>query len=358
MYRLLVVGDLMVGTENKEPGNCSISSVKKLMKCIKAHAALGNLEVPLTERGFPSDKLLAWRSPPATAESIREMGFKALALATNHTMDYGNEGLFDTIGALDKTEIQRTGAGPTLNKAMTPALLPVDSYHEIAIVSISCTLPANSAAGESRPGIVPIHVHTAYEIDINRLQERPGYPPCISTKAYDEDVKRICKLVSNMKEQGYTVVTCIHWGVPFQKHLAEYQRPIAKALINSGCDVVIGSHPHTIHAIELIEQAPVLYSIGNFIVSRELMGLATRVVPESTLKTWHMSADALVGVLEFEAGKFARIELWPITIHNGLPKLAKTRDSHRILKETKALSAKFLPWDIHDGVAGLEIKKT
>ena len=357
MYRLLVVGDLIVGIESKEAGSCEISSVKKLIKCVKAHAALGNLEVPLTQRGFHSDKLLAWRSPPAIAESIQEMGFKVLALATNHAMDYGNEGLFDTISALDKNEIKRTGAGTTLDEALTPALLPADSKHRIAIVSLSCTLPGNSAAGESRPGIAPIHVRTAYEIDLNRLQERPGYPPYICTRACDEDVKRICKLVNNVKEQGYAVITCIHWGVPFQKHLAEYQRPIAKALIDSGCDIVIGSHPHTIHAIELIEQAPVLYSVGNFIVSRDLMAIAARIVPASTLRTWHMSAEALVGVLEFETGKLVRVELWPIIIEDGLPRLVDTRNSHRILKETEALSDKLLPWDIRDGVANLEIQQ-
>ena len=97
MFRLMVTGDLMVGEETEQDNARVTEPVRRLIDALHVDGVLGNLEVPLTDRGYPSDKLIYWRSPPATARELKKMGFTMLSLATNHTLDYGVEGLLDTL---------------------------------------------------------------------------------------------------------------------------------------------------------------------------------------------------------------------------------------------------------------------
>ena len=156
MYRLLVTGDLMVGEETKQENERVIEPVKKLIDSLQVDAVLGNLEVPLTARGFPSDKMIFWRSLPSTANDLKKMGITMLSLATNHTLDYGVEGLLDTMEILDKEDIKRAGGGKNLDEALKPILINGDVNTKIAIFSVTSTLPGNSAAGEDRPGAAPV----------------------------------------------------------------------------------------------------------------------------------------------------------------------------------------------------------
>jgi poly-gamma-glutamate capsule biosynthesis protein CapA/YwtB (metallophosphatase superfamily) len=350
MYRLMVTGDLMVGEETEQDNARVTEPVRRLIDTLHVDGVLGNLEVPLTDRGYPSDKLIYWRSPPATARELKKMGFTMLSLATNHTLDYGVEGLLDTLEILDQEQIKRAGAGRNLDEAMKPILIHPKENCKIAIFSIASTLHGNSAAGEGRPGAAPLRIRTLYEFDTKRLEERPGFPPYIHTLPRDEDVQRVCQAVQAMKKQGYAVMVAIHWGDPYQKKLAEYQRPLARAFIEVGCDIVLGHHAHTFHAIEVLKGVPVLYSAGNFIRTRRLDRISKEMWTDRNKEAWKMSSEALLGVLEFDNGSLSRVEILPIVIdENGVPELAAMEDANRILKEVDDLSRGLLRWTIVDG---------
>jgi len=355
MYRVLVVGDLKIGEETKEERCKVVKSVKHLIDTLGVDAAMGNLEVPLTTKGFPSDKLIAWRSSPSLANDLKEMGFTVLSLATNHALDYGVEGLLSTIDALQQAGIAWVGAGRNIDEAMAPVILTISKKLRVAVFAFSCTLPGNSAAGKERPGVAPIHVRTLYEIDTKRLDERPGYPAYVHTEVVREDLERVGCKIRKLKSQGYFIMILLHWGIPYQKQLAEYQRPLARFLAKSGCDLIVGSHPHTNQAIELVEGMPVFYSLGNFIDSLRLQEVKKRALSVDEFKSWQAAPEALIGILEFESEELVSIEVRAITIQHGIPHLADTGDSHRILKETEKLSNEPLPWNIRGGVAKLQM---
>lgn len=355
MFRLLITGDLMVGEDTRPDRDRTVKCVRKLIDYFNVDGALGNLEVPLTERGYPADKILPWRSPPSTASDLRKMGFTIVSLATNHALDYGEDGLLDTMEALNTNGIMWSGAGKDIKQALTPAVIRMADKTKVSIFSLSCTLPVNSAAGEARPGVAPLRIRTLYEIDQKMLQERPGFPLYPRTEPVVEDMQRICHLIRNVREQGYIPLVSMHWGVPFQKDLAEYQRPVSASLVESGCNLIIGHHPHTIHAIELIQGIPVLYSLGNFIMSRRLKTFERELVAPSVLKTWNASPEALVGILAFDSGRLRRLTLRPIVIKDGLPNLVRGNDSYRILKEVEELMSPPVPWKIRDDAATIDL---
>jgi len=67
----------------------------------------------------------------------------------------------------------------------------------------------------------------------------------------------------------------IHWGNEYQHLPTKRQQDIAHALVDAGCDILLGHHPHVLQPIELLEvhgrKALVAYSLGNFISNQDRM---------------------------------------------------------------------------------------
>src|SRR4051794_4147384 len=73
--------------------------------------AVGNLEAPLTVKGEEfREKKFRFRVRPAAAQALKAAGFGVLTLANNHIMDFGAQGLADTLAALDDSGIAHSGA--------------------------------------------------------------------------------------------------------------------------------------------------------------------------------------------------------------------------------------------------------
>ncbi len=62
-----------------------------------------------------------------------------------------------------------------------------------------------------------------------------------------------------------TVIAYIHWGIERDEFPQDYQRTLARQLIDAGADIVIGAHPHVLQGIEYYKGRPIFYSLGNFI---------------------------------------------------------------------------------------------
>src|SRR5262249_49333289 len=84
-----------------------------------------NLECPFTERGAPIPKNFNFRARPSTVQVLLDAGVKVVSLANNHLMDYGPEGVVDTVATLDGAGIAHFGAGRTLAEARRPAIVEV-----------------------------------------------------------------------------------------------------------------------------------------------------------------------------------------------------------------------------------------
>src|SRR5437764_5403446 len=88
----------------------------------RADIVFGDLEMPLSARGTPREKLITFRADPAIAEDLRLVGFDILSLANNHSMDFGEEALLDTVAALDSQGIRPVGAGNDIHMATAPVV--------------------------------------------------------------------------------------------------------------------------------------------------------------------------------------------------------------------------------------------
>src|SRR3990170_7713168 len=87
------------------------------------------------------------RSAPRNIQALQSAGFNAMVLANNHNMDYGPEGLLQTIEILDKKNIAHAGGGRNLEEAHRPAILERNGTR-VAILSYTSIFPPAGYAAE------------------------------------------------------------------------------------------------------------------------------------------------------------------------------------------------------------------
>lgn len=326
-----LVGDVMISTPSVASRRATVPQFEAALKVLSEHAVvIANLEMPLSLRGYRVPKHSNLRSSPEIIDEIVAMGCDAVSLANNHMMDYGPDALMDTIVACERVEILACGAGTDLDAAMAPVILET-MHGRIGMISVACTLPIESDAGPGKPGIAPLRVNFAFEIDSNLLLEQPGTMPIVRSWANPDDQERVCAAIGRLKQQVDYVVVSVHWGVPQywlspnQGLLAQYQQPLGRALIDAGGDVICGHHAHGLHPIEIYKGRPILYSLGNFVFQNPRAFME----PESV-------------IVSVTPGDEFRVEFTPVWVDEaGFPMLATGERAQSVMAKLEGMSTTF-----------------
>lgn len=237
--RVMAVGDIMLGgTAAPELAVLGYDYPFALVGDVlrRGDIVFGNLEGPLTLRGQPArDKRYIFRSPPArVVPALKAAGFNVLSLANNHMLDYGVEGLEDSMSALTAAGIHFAGAGMNAAQARAPALIEVHG-RRFAILAYSLTLPEEFYAAPTRPG-------TAF-----------GHEAHVRSD------------VARARQAADAVIVSFHWGQEGTTALREYQQRIGRAAIDAGAQIVVGHHPHILQGVECYSGGVILHSLGNFV---------------------------------------------------------------------------------------------
>lgn len=266
MTSIAIVGDIF--PQDPLPKHTAMEEVAELLR--GADMAFGNLETPVSVRGEPIEKFINMRMHPELLTDVMNMGFQVVTLANNHMMDFGELGFLDTLNNLQERNLTYVGAGVDLETAWEAKILSKGDFR-VAFLGASSTLGPGSAAGENRPGIAPIRIAEAFNADPWASMEQPGSAPYVFTQAWQEDLDRAVAAIDNVPDDVDLVIVAMHWGVPppwrsrFQDGLSDYQIEVGHALIDAGADVVVGHHPHSLQEIEVYEDCPIFYSLGNFV---------------------------------------------------------------------------------------------
>ena len=223
-----------------------------------------NLEAPLTRRGIRAEKQNTLRADPGQVEDLLLSGVDVVTLANNHMLDYGVDGLLDTLDTLRRAGVRQVGAGTCLAEAREGVVLEGPGGR-VGFLAFASTLPQGFSAAEERPGIAPIHVTAAFVVENPLAMEQPGTPPPILTYPLQRDVDATIEVVQRLKSQADFVVASAHWGVAGQDAIMDYQREVGHALVDAGCDLILGHHPHRLHGVEFHRGKPIFYSLGNFV---------------------------------------------------------------------------------------------
>ena len=243
---LLFGGDILfddsyavMGALRKRGGIKDCFSAQTLQEMAEADIFMLNNEFTYTDRGAPTpEKQFTFHAKPEHAAMLHELGVDIVSLANNHSCDYGEVSLLDTLTTLESIDMPYVGAGRNLDEASQTVYYHAGNQ-KIAYISGTqierLTNPDTKGATESTPGV------------FRCLNE---------TGIFDK--------VAEAKENSDFVIVYIHWGTEGTDKPDWSQPGMAKLLAEAGADLIIGDHPHVLQPLANVNDTPVIYSVGNF----------------------------------------------------------------------------------------------
>jgi len=212
-----------------------------------------NLETSITSSDdYWRGKGINYRMNPANIPCLTAAGIDVCSLANNHVLDWGYDGLVETLQTLEKAGIKTAGAGSDLKLAEAPAVVEAPGKGRVIVFSCgleSSGIPASWGAGENSPGV-------------NLL-------PDLSERT----LHKIGNKIRLVQRRGDITVISIHWGGNWGYKITREQVDFAHGLIDTaGADIIHGHSSHHVMGIEVYRDRPILYGCGDFINDYEGIG--------------------------------------------------------------------------------------
>ena len=239
---LTVVGDIMLG--RRVTGRPALAPMSERLAA--ADITVGNLESTLARLGPPNPvQGDPFHAPQDVRRDLRLAGFDAIDLANNHTGDYGDESLVQTVELLRESGRPTFGAGRDLAEAREPVVV---ERHGVRFGFLGFNAIGETAeAGPGQPGALSVSM-----------------PP--RTGPLDRrELGRVLSDVRRLQRRADVVVVMPHWGQQYTHRPEPVQHEVARALARAGADLVVGGHPHWVQGAEQVDDTLVVHSLGNFV---------------------------------------------------------------------------------------------
>jgi len=384
-----------------------------------ADAAFTNLEGLLTNfEGYPAAQSGGTYvvGAPELADDLLWAGFNLFARANNHSMDWMFGGLLATDRELNARGMVHSGVGLNLALARSPGYLDT-AAGRVALVSTSSTFPAGGHAGKQRadlpgrPGLNPLRFKTRYAVPREALAQLEAVSRSLGLQAQKERLAKMrgqcpekhlslgnmeflvseddsyrtwtevdpsdeqgnLRAIAEASRQADWVIYSVHSHEPHPddpRAPADFFQSTARKAIDAGADVVVGHGPHHMRAIEIYQDRPIFYSLGNFIFQNETVqwlpqdfydnyGLDVEETPDRaydvrTGEDTHgfpshpMYWQAVMAEVRFCDRALAEIELLPVSLGygkrrtlRGRPVLAEGDEFEEILDDLALRSKPF-----------------
>jgi poly-gamma-glutamate synthesis protein (capsule biosynthesis protein) len=238
LVRLAAVGDLLLcrGPEGKAyPRDSALISPALRSLFADRDVLFGNLEftLPGDGRHVPTEPRVI--GDPAFVNWVTDAGFNLLTLANNHTFDALDSGFRQLRSELDRWQLRHFGAGMNLNEAVAATIIEAGGLRLAFVAAVDQRSGPYQFAADGLWGVAPL------------------------------DLDRLTRQIEGLRRQVQHVIVSLHWGeerflVPSPLQIAQ-----AHALVEAGASMILGHHPHVLQGVEFYRDAPIVYSLGNFV---------------------------------------------------------------------------------------------
>ena len=208
-----------------------------------------NLETAITsaETHWPH-KEIHYRMHPQNIGCLSAARINACALANNHILDWGYDGLSETLRTLDEVHISRAGAGNNANEAAAPAVLNVAGKGGVLLFSF----------GSTTSGVFEEWRATETRAGVNLLDDLS-----------ESTARRIANQMRQFQQSGDLIIASIHWGGNWGYDIPRQQIAFSHRLIEEGVALVHTHSSHHVKAIEVFKGRLILYGCGDFLTDYE-----------------------------------------------------------------------------------------
>jgi poly-gamma-glutamate capsule biosynthesis protein CapA/YwtB (metallophosphatase superfamily) len=260
---------------------------------------LVNLETAVTARGrHAPGKAVHYRMHPNNVPCLTAASLDICALANNHVLDFGPQGLTDTVDFLDRAGIRPVGAGQDPDQAWQPARLELTGGGRLLVWSVgaaSSGVPPDWAAGPDHPGVAYLD-------------------------GLDDD--RADALAAGMRADvrpGDLVVVSVHWGSNWGYDVPAEQVRFAHRLVDAGVHVVHGHSSHHPRPIEVYRDRLILYGSGDLVDDYEGISGYEAYRPELRL--------GYLPTLDRETGSLRDLDMVPLHMRRMRLERAASQDA-------------------------------
>ena len=199
-----------------------------------------NLETVVADPGVgrpPVEKQFLFRSPPSSLDLLVDADVDVVALANNHTLDFGADALAQTLDEIDARSLRRVGAGLDQTSAYEPLILDVGQW-TVGLVSLSRVPCDWSASGDNV-----------------RPQVAWACPPFFDLAA---------AAAEQAMAQADVTIVMIHGGEEGVLCPSPFMVELEQTFSEMGVDAVINGHPHVLQGVTRHGDTWAAHSLGNF----------------------------------------------------------------------------------------------
>ncbi|WP_348810753.1 CapA family protein [Flavobacterium maritimum] len=261
-----------------------------------------NLEAALTNSTKKVYKTFNFKATPDRIETLTTAKVTVANLANNHILDFSEEGLVETIQALNEVGIVHTGAGMNDKEAKKPVILTVKN-NRLGILGFTDNEPGWKAGG-SWSGI--------NYIDISN----------------NEDCEKALTAIAELRKEADLLIVSIHWGPNMQAEPERDFIDFAHAMIEKGADIIHGHSAHNFQGIEVYHQKLILYDTGDFL-------------DDYAVDPFLRNDHCFLFKVEVSQKRIEKLVLVPVLISHCQVNLATNEEYKWSIERVQKLSAKF-----------------
>lgn len=211
-----------------------------------------NLETAVTGGGdFAPGKAVHYRMNPPNLPCLSAVRPDVCALANNHVLDFGADGLTETLDALAGAGLRVAGAGRDAVRAARPAAVPLTGGGRVLVFSFgmpSSGIPPEWAAAGRSAGVALV-----------------GEPSAAAATAVAGRIRQV-------RRPGDLVVASIHWGSNWGYGVSRAMVAFAHRLVDAGVDLVHGHSSHHPRPLEVYRGRLIMYGCGDLVDDYEGIG--------------------------------------------------------------------------------------
>jgi poly-gamma-glutamate synthesis protein (capsule biosynthesis protein) len=251
--RIVAAGDVLLGRSinfrmvRDNNFNWPFEKVADLLR--EADFSFINLEGPLVEDCPLTQTGMVFCGDRRAASGLVFAGVGACNLANNHILNYGEDGLKQTIDVLSQNNIGAFGEEKILRKNIKGVNFSFLGFNEVGL----------------------------------------------GNRAYERLLLDVADKIKQEKEFSDVVVVSFHWGNEYTEDISPRQKQLGYLAIDSGADIVVGHHPHWVQSKEIYKDKPIYYSLGNFVFD-QMWSQKTR---EGLIVSFEFEGKNLLGEKEF-----------------------------------------------------------
>lgn len=235
---VLAAGDVNMGRQTGQKilaGDIDYPFAKLNGYLADADIAFVNLESQLADLGGETQSPTSefrFAGPPDGTKSLKNAGIDIVSVANNHMWDYGKDRLFETLNYLDEQGVAYVGASREPANKTDPKIIEIRD-RKVAFLAMTTLINGYERAGAAE--------YVSYNTQ--------------------ETLKN---QIASLKDNVDWIFVSIHTGVEYQQKPTAAMVQMSREFIEAGADAVLGHHPHVIQPIEIYNDKPIFYSMGNF----------------------------------------------------------------------------------------------